>query len=190
MPIEFGCVCLHEAQDDYLLARTIGARSIPAATSIGIAEHTHIPIDDNGISKCLRGQLVYEPDVREVPFALPQRLAAAGFRSLVIAPLLMESDVFGMLIAARRKADAFTSGDCEFLRQVSEHVALATHQAQLNSALQRAYDDLRQSQQAALQQERLRALGQMASGIAHDINNAILTGRPVHRIVARTRNRI
>jgi CheY-like chemotaxis protein len=39
--------------------------------------------------------------------------------------------------------------------------------------LQRAYDDLRQSQQVVMQQERLRALGQMASGIAHDINNAI-----------------
>src|SRR6202012_4807130 len=35
------------------------------------------------------------------------------------------------------------------------------------------YDDLRQTQQAVMQQERLRALGQMASGIAHDINNAI-----------------
>jgi signal transduction histidine kinase len=32
---------------------------------------------------------------------------------------------------------------------------------------------LRQAQQALIQQERLRALGQMASGIAHDINNAI-----------------
>lgn len=42
-----------------------------------------------------------------------------------------------------------------------------------NLALQRAYDDLRQTQQAILQQERLRALGQMASGIAHDINNTI-----------------
>jgi CheY-like chemotaxis protein len=39
--------------------------------------------------------------------------------------------------------------------------------------LQRAYDDLRQTQQAILQQERLRALGEMASGIAHDINNAL-----------------
>jgi signal transduction histidine kinase/ActR/RegA family two-component response regulator len=173
MPIEFGCICLHEAQDDHLSARSIGAHSVAAAAAMGIAEQTHIPIDDNGISKCLRGQLVYEPDVREVPFPLPQRLAAGGFRSLVIAPLLMESDVFGMLIASRREADAFTSGDCEFLRQVSEHVALATQQAQLYSALQRAYDDLRQSQQTALQQERLRALGQMASGIAHDINNAI-----------------
>src|SRR5258708_9716315 len=140
---------------------------------MGIAEQTHIPIDDNGISKCLRGRLVYEPDVREVPFPLPQRLAAGGFRSLVIAPLLMESNVFGMLIASRREAGAFTSGDCEFLRQASEHVALATQQAQLYGALQRAYDDLRQSQQAVMQQERLRALGQMASGIAHDINNAI-----------------
>jgi signal transduction histidine kinase/CheY-like chemotaxis protein len=56
---------------------------------------------------------------------------------------------------------------------LSEHVALAAHQAQLHSALQQAYDDLRATQEAVLQQERLRALGQMASGIAHDINNAL-----------------
>jgi len=52
-----------------------------------------------------------------------------------------------------------------YLRQLSEHVALAAHQAQLYGELQRAYDDLRQSQQAIMQQERLRALGEMASGI-------------------------
>jgi signal transduction histidine kinase len=39
--------------------------------------------------------------------------------------------------------------------------------------LEAAYSALRTTQQAAMQQERLRALGQMASGIAHDINNAI-----------------
>jgi signal transduction histidine kinase/ActR/RegA family two-component response regulator len=94
-------------------------------------------------------------------------------RSLVIAPLLVESQVFGILITARRTPDAFSSGDCEFLRQASEHTALAANQAQLYGALQRAYDDLRASQQQVMQQERLRALGQMASGIAHDINNAI-----------------
>ena len=42
-----------------------------------------------------------------------------------------------------------------------------------NMRLQQAYDDLRRTQLAITQQERLRALGQMASGIAHDINNAI-----------------
>ena len=41
------------------------------------------------------------------------------------------------------------------------------------SELERSNEQLRQAQQALIQQERLRALGQMASGIAHDINNAV-----------------
>lgn len=39
--------------------------------------------------------------------------------------------------------------------------------------LEQSNEALRQAQNALIQQERLRALGQMASGIAHDINNAI-----------------
>jgi signal transduction histidine kinase len=46
-------------------------------------------------------------------------------------------------------------------------------QVRLTEGAQRAYDELRRTQQAVVQQERLRALGQMASGIAHDINNAM-----------------
>jgi len=49
----------------------------------------------------------------------------------------------------------------------------AEREAELHRALKQAYDDLRQTQEVVMQQERLRALGQMASGIAHDINNAI-----------------
>ena len=112
----------------------------------------------------------YRPGSLSVPAAA----GAGGLRSVVAAPLLVESQVFGVLIArAAASRTAFSSGECEFLRQLSEHVALAAHQAQLYGALQQAYDDLRQTQQAVMQQERLRALGQMASGIAHDINNAI-----------------
>lgn len=46
-------------------------------------------------------------------------------------------------------------------------------QVRLTEGVQRAYDELRRTQQVVVQQERLRALGQMASGIAHDINNAL-----------------
>jgi signal transduction histidine kinase/ActR/RegA family two-component response regulator len=132
-----------------------------------------IAIDTNGLSHCVRGKLVHERDLRDVAFPFPERMVQGGLLTMVAAPLLVESKVFGVLIAARRQPNSFSSPECEFLRQVSEHVALAANQAQVYSALHKAYDELRQSQQTVMQQERLRALGQMASGIAHDINNAI-----------------
>ena len=173
LPVDFCSICLSEAGEHRLTVACIGTRSEPAADRLGLTHGTSVPIDENGLSRCMSGQLVYEPDIATTPFPFPQRLAAAGLGAVVIAPLLVESKVFGVLICARRPARSFSSGECEFLRQASEHTALAAHQAQLHEALQKAYDDLRQTQQQFMQQERLRALGQMASGIAHDINNAI-----------------
>ncbi len=173
LPVDFACVCVHEPDTGFLTVATIGARGGAFARQLEMAAKATIKIDENGLSRCVRGDFVYEPDTRTVPMPFPRRLAGVGLRSLVLAPLLVESRVFGVLVAARQQEDSFTSGECEFLKQLSEHVALATHQAQLYAALQRAYEDLRQTQQAVMQQERLRALGQMASGIAHDINNAI-----------------
>jgi signal transduction histidine kinase/CheY-like chemotaxis protein len=173
LPIDFGCVCTYEPGTHFIALQSIGPRSRAQAAAMGLADGAAIPVDENGLSRCIGGELVYEPDTSSLPFAFPKRFAQAGLRSLVIAPMLVEQSVCGVLVAARRPAEAFSSADCEFLRHLSDHVALAARQAQLHGALQRAYDDLRQSQQAVMQQERLRALGQMASGIAHDINNAI-----------------
>ncbi|QYG07981.1 ATP-binding protein [Janthinobacterium sp. PAMC25594] len=173
LPIDFSCICLYEPSQHALQVTCVGVRSEALAQSFMMGEQAHIPIDENGLSSCVRGKLVYEADIAEVAFPFPQRLAQGGLRALVMAPLLAENTVFGILIVARHAAHSFTSGECEFLSQLSEHVALAANQAQLYGALQRAYDDLRQTQQSVMQQERLRALGQMASGIAHDINNAI-----------------
>jgi signal transduction histidine kinase len=55
----------------------------------------------------------------------------------------------------------------ELTLELEDRVRLRTRE------LEQTNDVLRQAQHALIQQERLRALGQMASGIAHDINNAI-----------------
>jgi len=86
----------------------------------------------------------------------------------VVAPLLVESSVIGVLIAARRAPRSFSSGECEFLKTIERACRpRRTPGETLRARWQGAYNDLRQTQQAILQQERLRALGQMASGIAH-----------------------
>ncbi len=173
LPIDFGCVGLYDPLPETLTIGCVSVRSEALALELGMPKSARVAIDQNGLSRCVAGNLVYEPDLEEVPFPFSQRLARAGLRSLIVAPLLVESRVFGVLVAARHAPQAFSSGECEFLRQLSEHVALAAHQAEIHEELQRAYEDLRQTQHAVMQQERLRALGEMASGIAHDINNAI-----------------
>ncbi len=173
LPVDFAALCRYEPESPALTLAVIGPGSTALGHSLLLSEESAVPIDPNGLARCVAGELVYEPDTRALNFPFPQRFAQQGIHALVMAPLLVEKRVFGVLIAARRAAESFSSPDCEFLRQLSEHVALAANQAKLYDDLQRAYEDLRQSQQAILQQERLRALGEMASGIAHDINNAI-----------------
>ncbi|HUB68460.1 MAG TPA: ATP-binding protein [Candidatus Methylacidiphilales bacterium] len=173
LPVDFCCICVHEPAANVVTINRVGVRGGELALELGQPEHARLEIGRNGLAKCISGELIFEPDMTKFDFPFFQRLARDGLRALVMSPLLVESSVFGILIAARRPPESFSSAECEFLRQLSGHVGLAAHQAQLYEALHQAYDDLRQTQQAVMQQERLRALGQMASGIAHDINNAI-----------------
>ena len=176
LPVDFGCVLRQDSGTRSLALEALGPASANSDAGRALSEPvdaSHALLDTNGLSACLSGQLVYEPNAGALPIPLFQRLAQGGLSSVVVAPLVAENTLFGALIVGRRQAEGFGSTDCEFLKQLSEHVALAARQAQLNGALQQAYDDLRNTQAAVLQQERLRALGQMASGIAHDINNAI-----------------
>jgi signal transduction histidine kinase/ActR/RegA family two-component response regulator len=173
LPIDFGCVCLYNPEAECLTVTCVGVRSHELAMELALTEQSRVGVGKNGLARCVGGQLVYEPDLSQLDFPFPKRLAEGGLGSVVAAPLRSESRIFGVLMAARRETNGFDSTDCEFLRQLSEHVAVAAHQAQIYTALQQAYDDLRRSQKSVMEQERLRVLGQMASGIAHDINNAL-----------------
>ena len=172
LPVDFCCACLYDPAAQSLTVIHVGPKSQFLSPRLDMAEGSRIDVDRDGLSRSVRGELVYEPDLTRLTAPFSERLVRGGLRSVVVAPLMVEGSALGAMIAARA-ASGFTSTDCEFLRQLSEHVALAAHQARLHTALQQAYDDLRQTQQIVMQQERLKALGQMSSGIAHDINNAM-----------------
>ena len=173
LPADFSCVFNLDADADTLAVGHIGGRNWTLAAQLGLGERSRIVVESNGLARCAHGHLMYEPDTAALASAFFRRLAEGGLHAVVMAPLYSDSNVFAVLLVARRLAHGFSSAECEFVRQLSAHVALAAQQAQLYGALEQAYNDLLQTQQAVMQQERLRALGQMASGIAHDINNAL-----------------
>lgn len=171
--LDLGTIALYDAQADNLNMAAVRVKNPLLIAKLDLREGSVLPFASTGFQLCKEGQTVYLSDTLKIAAVLPEKLAGAGLRSATAVPLLVENKLFGVLLAARLKVDGFSSGDGEFLRMLSEHVALAAHQANLHNKLEDAYNELRQTQQSVMQQERLKALGQMASGVAHDINNVL-----------------
>jgi GAF domain-containing protein/ActR/RegA family two-component response regulator/anti-sigma regulatory factor (Ser/Thr protein kinase) len=173
LSIDYGSVCLYDEVAETLIFTAYGPESQPIIAELGFSEGTVISVDKELYRPLLAGETLYIPDIAELNVPIAQQFAEIGLRSMLVVPLVVEGKVIAVLTVARRDANAFGEAETDFLRQLGEHVALAARQAKLYQDLQQAYDEIRQTQQAVMQQERLRALGQMASGIAHDINNAL-----------------
>src|SRR5580704_2162095 len=171
--VDLGGVFLLEPQSETLTVAAVRERSEGASAKSGIEPGMTLSLDEAGLARCRGGETVYIADTGKTDMEMTRWLAAAGMKSAVAAPMMLEGKLFGILLVARQVAESFVSAECEFFRVLSKHVALAAHQARLHTELETAYNELRQTQQAVMQQDRLRALGQMASGIAHDINNAL-----------------
>src|SRR3989442_2554484 len=173
LPIDYGAVYLFNSQPATLCQAAARLKSQPLEATQAAFEEMTLPLVETGLEACAEGELLYEPDITKTEAPLLKRLAEFQMGSAAVVPMIVERNLFGILIAARVRVDGFSIGECEFLRTLCAHVALAAYQARLHTQLQRAYDELRQTQQAVMQHERLRALGQLASGIAHDINNTL-----------------
>jgi signal transduction histidine kinase/ActR/RegA family two-component response regulator len=171
--VDMGGVLLLDPQSDALVIEAWREKDSPANARPDFPPGGTISFAQTGLAVCRQGQTVYLPDTSQGEAPLWRKLDFAGIHCAVAVPLTVEARLFGILIVGRLDRNGFSSGESEFLRMLSEHVALAAHQAQLHTQLETAYNELRQTQQAIMQQDRLRALGQMASGIAHDINNAL-----------------
>jgi signal transduction histidine kinase/ActR/RegA family two-component response regulator len=172
LAVDLGLVCLFQRTEETLNIAALRLKNPLLSGKLDLREGMVMSLEQTGLRVCKHGEAVLTPDTYKSPALLSERFAAAGFRSAAAIPLLVDGKLFGTLVVSRL-TEAFSPSECEFLHTLSEHVALAAHQAQLHAELEKAYNDLRQTQQTVMQQERLRALGQMASGIAHDINNAL-----------------
>ena len=173
LPADFAWVASWESDSIELMAAAVGLKSWSTAAELGVSVGACVLVHNTGLEPCLQRQLLALGDTMTSEAPLLRGLGMVGIRSVLAMPLTTGDRVMGVVLVGRRRVNGFSGDEAEFLGNLAEHVALAAHQTHLYDTLQRAYEDLRTTQQAITQQERLQALGQMASGIAHDINNAL-----------------
>lgn len=174
LPADFCLTASYSETEGTITFKSMGQQTGTAANSMGFYLDASIPAKGVHLDRALRGEFVYQPNLGGSLCKTGEKMHdLAGLDSMVIAPLMKGDKVLGTITTARKGVNAFSPDELEFLRQLAEHVALALAQTELLQELQEAYQSLKRTQQLVLQQERLRALAEMAGGIAHDINNAI-----------------
>jgi signal transduction histidine kinase/CheY-like chemotaxis protein len=88
-------------------------------------------------------------------------------------PLLVADRVSGILAIFTRTAHDFSGEELAVLTSCAAQVAIALENARLFAELKSAYEDVQRAQDELIRSEKLRALGQMAAGMAHDLNNML-----------------
>src|SRR5262245_17871730 len=135
----------------------------------------HIGMDELNVVRVLADR---EPlqiaDLKErAPSVVNEIFMRAGFRAVLVAPLIRGEDVVGLLVVRRRAPGSFPQNTVDLIKTFAAQSAIAIENARLFKSVETSLEDLRTAQDRLVQTQKLASLGQLTAGIAHEIKNPL-----------------
>jgi two-component system, NtrC family, sensor kinase len=142
----------------------------------------HIHIGETAISEAVEQRIPIQiPDVQDDPnSSVLDIIVRAGFRALLIVPLLGADRTVGALVVRRKQPGEFPKHTVDLLQTFAAQSVLAIQNARLfenvearTRELAKSLEELSTAQDRLVQTQKLASLGQLTAGIAHEIKNPL-----------------
>lgn len=94
-------------------------------------------------------------------------------RSAICLPVIIDNDSIGVLTVENNQPGAFKPHHVDTLRNISSYLSIAVINAKAYDEITKSHEALKTAQVQLIQAEKLASLGQLTTGIAHEIKNPL-----------------
>jgi signal transduction histidine kinase len=139
-----------------------------------LKDNTELALNEDVAGKVLTSKkpIVVE-DVRKYEMPNAETLRKEGVKNFISIPIISRDKVHGTINIGSHVPHHYTQEEINVLNLIAQQIGFTIENAMLYEQTKNALEELKKTQSYLLQSEKMAAIGQLAAGVAHEINNPV-----------------